>query len=972
MTYQDFFKQATGFGPHSWQENLARETECCDRLIPVGTGLGKTLSLMLAWYYNRVVLHNSDWPRRLIWCLPMRVLVEQTLKEFNDVCARLAIHSSAERVPTVHGLMGGMDANAGLADADAWHLHPERNAIAVGTQDVLLSRSLGRGYGAARGRWPIDFGLLQSDCLWVFDEVQLMGVGALTGAQLQAFRNIAVQQHKMARPSHTWFASATLRDRWLATVDSWPMIEAAKDAAISVADADKSLEVYEAEKPLTVEKCHGKLTDVAGDIAKLAITMHGDADAGPCVTLVVLNRVDDATKVFARIRQDLAKDSKTDVRLVHSRFRGRERQRWGRGEDGQDFGFLSRKACEDTATNRIVVATQVIEAGVDISAGSIDGLRGGLVTENAPMSSLVQRFGRAARYGGKAKVTVIDRGLTAKDALPYDEDALDASLEALAEMQDVGLKSLETADAKWQQNPALDERLFQLEFQHLLTEPDFLELFDTTPDLTGDDIDISRFIREGDERNAQVCWFRPPPEAEPQSWAPPSEFTPDRLDLCPAPFISVRSWLIDAKNAGEHRKVCAKFAYVWDYEDGRWRTLRNAGDIVPGTVVLVDARIGGYDVTQGFVGTLSKAKGVDAEVVDAVDFGSFVASADAERLSNAAASREQLSVTNSYQSIAEHGHEVGTSAKEIAAEVGLRASWIKLLEAAGHWHDWGKCHPAFQANIVKRSASWQNRDDIAKAPGEAWLHYRQREFNWPELAMPERFGNQPLGKRTGFRHELASALGILELLRRRAPAHEAILGGDEDLADSFGAATAEALVDPSIADSLVNLDADELNLLLYLVASHHGKVRCALLRTPADEEFVRPQSTNVNVGLPSSSGGNAVAISAAATLPIRGVCSGDKLPAIELRIGDGPARRVPEITLHTDVAAMGWGPRYGASWSQRVLELMESVGPFDLALMEAILRAADVLRSSAAAVRVVGDTERTQDITSANNHDEVA
>jgi hypothetical protein len=31
-----------------------------------------------------------------------------------------------------------------------------------------------RGCGMSRFGWPIDFGLLHTDALWVFDEVQLM------------------------------------------------------------------------------------------------------------------------------------------------------------------------------------------------------------------------------------------------------------------------------------------------------------------------------------------------------------------------------------------------------------------------------------------------------------------------------------------------------------------------------------------------------------------------------------------------------------------------------------------------------------------------------------------------------------------------------------------------------------------------------------------------------------------------------
>ena len=55
----------------------------------------------------------------------------------------------------LHVLMGG-------EDAGEWIIHPERNAVIVGTQDMLLSRALNRGYGMSRDRWPMHFGLLNA------------------------------------------------------------------------------------------------------------------------------------------------------------------------------------------------------------------------------------------------------------------------------------------------------------------------------------------------------------------------------------------------------------------------------------------------------------------------------------------------------------------------------------------------------------------------------------------------------------------------------------------------------------------------------------------------------------------------------------------------------------------------------------------------------------------------------------------
>src|SRR5262249_54043923 len=140
---------------------------------------GKTLALIVSWLYSRRELGRG--PRRLVYALPMRTLVEQTAQVACDVRDRLGL--SEEELP-VHVLMGG----AGRP-ADDWRRHPEDDQILVGTIDMLLSRALNRGYAESRFAWPVSFGLLNADCRWVFDEVQLMGPALTTSAQLDGLRS---------------------------------------------------------------------------------------------------------------------------------------------------------------------------------------------------------------------------------------------------------------------------------------------------------------------------------------------------------------------------------------------------------------------------------------------------------------------------------------------------------------------------------------------------------------------------------------------------------------------------------------------------------------------------------------------------------------------------------------------------------------------------------------------------------------
>lgn len=76
MEQTEFFERATGKKPYTYQEELAGGNvgrPCASQLIDIPTGLGKTAAVVLAWLWNRVALQRKDWPRRLVYCLTIRL-----------------------------------------------------------------------------------------------------------------------------------------------------------------------------------------------------------------------------------------------------------------------------------------------------------------------------------------------------------------------------------------------------------------------------------------------------------------------------------------------------------------------------------------------------------------------------------------------------------------------------------------------------------------------------------------------------------------------------------------------------------------------------------------------------------------------------------------------------------------------------------------------------------------------------------
>ncbi|MFQ3581964.1 MAG: CRISPR-associated helicase Cas3' [Chloracidobacterium sp.] len=875
QNFTDWFKNLTCYdSPHPWQSDLAADQCCRNRLIRIPTGLGKTEGVLAAWSYHRLHRHDGSWPQRLVWCLPMRVLVEQTA----HVAQQLALRIGEPHRPTIHIAMGG-------EDSGEWFLYPERPAVIIGTQDMLLSRALNRGYASPRARWPMEFGLLNQDALWVMDEVQLMDVGLATSAQLQAFRDQDHEKH--LRPCFTWWMSATLQPDWLRSVDTKKYHKSWVENRCEIPANQRTGELWNITKQV-------RATTIAHDdaqgFAKRILAEHANLSDGEFgkITLVVCNTVDRACQTFDALR----KEGRTDgLELVHSRFRPVEREEWRKQ-------FLSRAACK-CGVDRIIVATQVVEAGVDISAGC-------LITELAPWPNLVQRFGRCARYGGSGSVLVVDRGQDEKLAAPYEQKELKSAWETVQQLCDVGIKSLEDYETRLDSEKL--QQLYPYAPKHLLLRKEFDELFDTTPDLTGADLDISRFIRSGDERDLQVFWLEIPKDKEGEPpHKPPEDYKPHRRELCAVPFLKARDWL-----CGEETKTNKKpklrggmRAWVWDYLDGEWVEATRAS-LLPGRVVCVARDCGGYRSDRGFDAESSESVRPVVEPAVAPETKVLEIADDQQ-------DSEQLSYSP-WKTIAYHAKEVAGCAKEIAQKIGLSDPLPSLIEQAALWHDWGKSHPAFQGSIrgndtVKRP----DRLDLAKAPKKCWpKNSRYCYLNDSEA-------------RPAFRHELASALGLFALLEAYAPRHEALLGPWVEVLEKLGYSVpnrpSSSTPAPYLIQRLLECKADEFDLVAYLVASHHGKVRVGLHATPKDQDYRDRDGRG---------------------LPIRGIREGDRLPSVELMPGEPP---IPEVTLTLEPSKLGLSNKTGASWRERCIGLMERHGPAALAFLEAILRAADVRAS---------------------------
>jgi CRISPR-associated endonuclease/helicase Cas3 len=408
-----------------------------------------------------------------------------------------------------------------------------------------------------------------------------------------------------------------------------------------------------------------RLDATPGDYKAIAAATRDRHRAGT-LTLVVLNTVDAARAVYRTLR-----GGPTECTLLHSRFRALERT-------------ALMAAVTASPEDRIVVATQVAEAGIDLSAAV-------LITEVAPWPSLVQRAGRCNRTGLVPEAELW--WIPPTRPHPYEHADIDASS---AELSSLDGRAVTSEDLLGRRVAATESQVA------VIRRSDFTALFDTTSDLSGADVDISLYTRDTDDLDAQLGWATW--RAEANSGAPPAEARAPGADFrCQVPLGQVTALARDIP--------------VWRLDQvlGRWTRVTPQAKARPGEVLLVSAADGGYDPDTGFdVGARGLVPGSPS--IDPIA-DPAVGTEDAYR-------EDSLSVAQrDWVSLDRHSEDTRDQAATLLKVTGpaLPDGTARSAVVAAYLHDLGKAHGIWQdalcalASEERRAAFIDTRDvaDVA-------------------------------------------------------------------------------------------------------------------------------------------------------------------------------------------------------------------------------------------------------------------
>ena len=386
MTFADFFHAATGNPPFPWQSNLFDRFAAGNypTTANLPTGLGKT-SIVAIWLIA-LALHPEKTPRRLVYVVNRRTVVDQTTTEVEKIRKALTDNQKLkEVVDTLRGLcalplpkpdsppLAVSTLRGQFADNREWSADPARPAVIIGTVDMIGSGLLFSRYTVGFKLRPHHAAFLGQDALLVHDEAHLEPAFQTLLESIVAEQARSNDLHKL----RVMELSATTRSDGSAI-------------PFKISNEDESNEIIHkrihASKKLTLIQLQEKEKE-PDRIVELALEKK---DSGRTV-LIFVRTVDSALKIAEQLKKQVEqKNGSERVLTLTGTIRGKERDELVTKPLFQRFLQKGQSAGKEETV--WLVATSAGEVGVNMSACH-------LICDVSTFESMAQRFGRVNRYG---------------------------------------------------------------------------------------------------------------------------------------------------------------------------------------------------------------------------------------------------------------------------------------------------------------------------------------------------------------------------------------------------------------------------------------------------------------------------------------------------------------------------------------------------------------------------------------------
>lgn len=369
------FKILTGSPPFPWQQALyARFLQESGDHIPqacqLPTGLGKT-SVVAIWLLALAKCPDR-LPRRLVYVVNRRTVVDQTTTEAKNYRQRISQTSAYPALAKLcsHPLAGPDDSPLAIstlrgqfADNREWSADPARPAIIIGTVDMIGSRLLFSGYGLGFRTRPLHAAFLGQDVLLVHDEAHL------EPAFQTLIESIADEQSRCRDFARFRVMALTATPRCQGQPFGLTPEDRKNTTVQRRLQATKTLELHPVEEKSQTEA-----------LIELALQHRASGRA----ILVFVRSVEEVEKICSRLRDK----EKLPVAQLTGTLRGLERDDLPKNSVFQRF--LPQATSDDSTV--YLICTSAGEVGVNLSADH-------LVCDLSTYDSMAQRFGRVNRFG---------------------------------------------------------------------------------------------------------------------------------------------------------------------------------------------------------------------------------------------------------------------------------------------------------------------------------------------------------------------------------------------------------------------------------------------------------------------------------------------------------------------------------------------------------------------------------------------